>query len=48
MRDLVVRWSLAPLLATDVQVVLHLCEPRSLPVDVLPASFSALHCDLSS
>jgi hypothetical protein len=42
------RWSFMPLLAEDIQVVLHLCEPRSLPIDVLPVSFDALHCSLPS
>jgi hypothetical protein len=42
------RWSSVPLLAEDVQVVLHLCEPCSLPVDGLPVSFGELHCGLSS
>jgi hypothetical protein len=37
-----------PLLAEDVQVVLHLCKPRSLSVDVLPTSFGALHGSLPS
>jgi hypothetical protein len=35
------RWSFVPLisLAEDIEGVLHLCEPRSLAVDVLPTSF---------
>jgi hypothetical protein len=37
-----------PLLVKDVQVVLHLCEPRSCPGDVLPISFSVLRCSLPS
>jgi hypothetical protein len=36
-----------PLLMEDMHVVLRLCKPRSLPIDVLPMSFSALHCSLS-
>jgi hypothetical protein len=46
--DLVLQWSFAPLLAEDVQVVLHLCEPRSLSVDVLSTSFDALHYSMPS
>jgi hypothetical protein len=42
------RWSFLPVLMEDVQVVLHLCEPRSLPIDVLPVSFDALNCSLPS
>jgi hypothetical protein len=42
-RDLVVQWSFAPLLAEDVKVVLHLYESRSLSIDVLSMSFGALH-----
>jgi hypothetical protein len=41
-------WSFLPLLMEDVQVVLHLYEPHSLPVDVLPISFGALNCSLPS
>jgi hypothetical protein len=41
-------WGFVPLLADNVPVVLHFCEPRQLPVDVLPASFSVLHCSLPS
>jgi hypothetical protein len=37
-----------PLLAEDVQVVLHLCKPRTLFVDVLPTSFGTLHGGLPS
>jgi hypothetical protein len=37
-----------PLLAEDDQVVLHLYEPHSLSVDVLPVIFGALHCSLPS
>jgi hypothetical protein len=37
-----------PLLVEDVQVVLHLCKPCSLSVDVLPTSFGALHGGLPS
>jgi hypothetical protein len=35
------RWSFVPLisLAEDIEGVLHLREPHSLAVDVLPASF---------
>jgi hypothetical protein len=49
MRDLVER-SFTPLLllTEDTEGVLHLCEPRSLPVDDLPVSFSALNCGLPS
>jgi hypothetical protein len=47
-RDLVVQWSFAPLLTEDVQVILHLYEPRSLYVDVLSMIFSALHHGLPS
>jgi hypothetical protein len=47
-RNLVVQWSSVSLLAEDFKVVLHLCEPHSLSTDVLPASFSTLHCDLPS
>jgi hypothetical protein len=47
-RDLIIRWSFLPLLTEDVQVVLHLCEPRSLPIDVLPASFDVLNCSMPS
>jgi hypothetical protein len=36
------------LLAENIQVVLHLCEPHSLSVDILPMSFSALHRGLPS
>jgi hypothetical protein len=36
------------LAAEDVEVVLHLCEPRSLSVDVLSKSFSVLHRGLPS
>jgi hypothetical protein len=43
-----VQWSFAPLLVEDVQVVLHLCESRSLSVDVLSTSFSVLHYSLPS
>jgi hypothetical protein len=47
-RDLVMRWSFVPLLAENVQVILHLCEPRSLPVDGLPVSFGTLNYSLPS
>jgi hypothetical protein len=47
-RDLVVQWSFAPLLAEGVQVVLHLLEPRSLSVNIFPTSFSTLHRGLPS
>jgi hypothetical protein len=46
--DLVVQWSFAPLLAEDFEVVLHLCEHRSLFVDVLSMSFNTLNCNLPS
>jgi hypothetical protein len=46
--DLVVQWSFTPLLAEDFEVVLHLCEPRSLSIDVLSMSFGVLHCSLPS
>jgi hypothetical protein len=36
------------LLTEDTDGVLHLYEPCSLPVDVLPVSFDALNCDLPS
>jgi hypothetical protein len=44
------RWSFVPLLslAEDIEGVLHLCEPRSLPIDVWPVSFSALDYSLPS
>jgi hypothetical protein len=50
MMDLVMQWSFMPLLsmAEYIEGVLHLYEPRSLPVDVLPASFNALVCSLPS
>jgi hypothetical protein len=44
----VLQWSFTPLVAKDVQVVLHLCGPRSLPIDILPVSFGALHWSLPS
>jgi hypothetical protein len=49
-RDLVMRWSFMPLLllAKGIEGVLHPYEPRSLPIDVLPASFGALDCSLPS
>jgi hypothetical protein len=47
-RDLDMQWSFAPLLVEDFEVVLHLCEPRSLSVDVFSMSFGALHCGLPS
>jgi hypothetical protein len=47
-RDLVVQLSFTPLLADDFEVVLHLCEPRSLSIDVLSMSFDTLHCRLPS
>jgi hypothetical protein len=37
-----------PLVVEDVQVVLHLCKPPSIILDVLPTSFSALHDNLPS
>jgi hypothetical protein len=43
-----VKWSFVLLLAENIQVVLHLCEPHSLSVDILPMSFSALHRGLPS
>jgi hypothetical protein len=42
------RWSFLPLLTEDVQVVLHLYEPCSLPVDILHVSFNALNCNMPS
>jgi hypothetical protein len=47
-RNLVVQWSFVSLLAEDFEVVLHLCDPRSLSTDVLSVSFGALHCGLPS
>jgi hypothetical protein len=49
-RDLVMRWSFMPLLLLEkgIEGVLHPYEPRSLPIDVLPASFGALDCSLPS
>jgi hypothetical protein len=47
-RNLVVQWSFASLLAEDFKVVLHLCEPHSLSTDVLSVSFGMLHCGLTS
>jgi hypothetical protein len=47
-RYLVVHWSFASLLTKNIQVVLDLCEPHSLSVDVLPMSFDVLHYDLPS
>jgi hypothetical protein len=47
-RDLVLQWSFTLVLAEDVQVVLHLCEPRSLSIYVLSMSFGALHQGLPS
>jgi hypothetical protein len=41
-------WSLETLLAENVHIVLHFCEPRSLPVDVLLESVGMLHCSLPS
>jgi hypothetical protein len=32
----------------NIKRVLHLCEPRSLPVDVLPLRFDTLDCSLPS
>jgi hypothetical protein len=46
LEDLVVRWSFTALVAEIFEVVFHLCESRSLSVDVLSMSFSALHCSL--
>jgi hypothetical protein len=43
-----VEWSFTPLLVEDVQVVLHLCEPCSLSIDVLSMSFDVLHHGLPS
>jgi hypothetical protein len=49
MRDLVERSFVPPLLLTeDTEGALHLCEPRSLPVDALLVSFDALNCGLPS
>jgi hypothetical protein len=36
------------LLTEDIEGVFHLCEPRSLPVDVLLVSFGVLNCSLPS
>jgi hypothetical protein len=36
------------LLVEEVQVVLHLCEPCSLSIDVLSMSFGVLHHGLPS
>jgi hypothetical protein len=49
MRDLIER-SFMPmfLLTKNIKSVFHLCEPRSLPVNVLPVSFSMLDCGLPS
>jgi hypothetical protein len=47
-RDLVVQWSFTPLLAEDLQVVMHLCEPRPLSVDVLSTSLGTPHRGLPS
>jgi hypothetical protein len=47
-RDLVLQWTFTPLLAEVIQVVLHLCEPRSLSVDVLSTSFGTLNRGLPS
>jgi hypothetical protein len=50
MRDLVMQWSFVPLLSLmeDIEGVLHLCEPRPLPVDVLPMRFGTVYCSLPS
>jgi hypothetical protein len=44
------RWSFVPLfsLTENVEGVLHLYEPCSIPVDVLPVSFSVFDCRLPS
>jgi hypothetical protein len=44
------KYSFLPLLSLteNIEGVLHLYEPRSLPIDILPASFSALDCSLPS
>jgi hypothetical protein len=49
MRDLVEQ-SFVPLLLLieDTEGVLYLCEPRSLPIDVLPVRFSTMNCGLPS
>jgi hypothetical protein len=49
MRNLVER-SFVPLLllTEDTEGVLHLYEPRSLPIDALPVSFGALNYGLPS
>jgi hypothetical protein len=47
-RNLVVQWSFASLLAEDFEVVLHLCKPHSLSTNVLSTSFDALHYNLPS
>jgi hypothetical protein len=48
-RDLIEQ-SFAPLLLLmeNVESVLHLCEPRSASIDVLPMSYDTLDCGLSS
>jgi hypothetical protein len=35
-------------LMENIKSVLHFCEPRSLPVDALPVSFSSLESSLAS
>jgi hypothetical protein len=45
---LVVQWSFASLLTENLQVVLHLCEPRLHSVDAFPMSFGALQRGLPS
>jgi hypothetical protein len=49
MRNLIERsLMLMLLLMKNIKSVLHLCEPCSLLVDVLLASFSTLNCSLPS
>jgi hypothetical protein len=44
------RWSFMPLfsLTENIEGVLHFCEPRSLPIDILPMSFGSLECSMPS
>jgi hypothetical protein len=49
MGDLVERSFMPMLMPTkNIKSVLHLCEPHSLPIDVLPVSFGTLDCSLPS
>jgi hypothetical protein len=43
-----VKWGFLLSLTKNIEGVLHLCKPRSLPIDVLPMSFSVFDCTLSS